>query len=81
LAPSEPAYEPLIPVEVNMGEQNSQKRGVRSDAQKETDAREGYNQQPSTSETPGAFGHQSKRRQSDQDLALTKAQKQPRKQQ
>jgi hypothetical protein len=58
-----------------MGEQQSQKRGVRSDAQKEADAREGYNPMGSTSPDEGAFGDQRKERQSDRELGQTQEQK------
>jgi hypothetical protein len=58
-----------------MGEQQSQKRGVRSDAQKQAGARQGYDPTPSTSRAEGAFGKQKKTRQTDRDLALAQAQK------
>ena len=63
-----------------MSEQQSQKRGLRSEAQKEDDAREGYNPMGATSPQDGAFGNQEKERQSDQDLALTQEQKRAREQ-
>jgi hypothetical protein len=63
-----------------MSEQQSQKRGVRSDAQKEADAREGYNPMGSTSRVEGAFGNQRKESQTDEDLALTQEQKRSREQ-
>ena len=59
-----------------MSEQQSNKRGVRSDAQKVDDAREGYNPMGATARQDGAFGKQTKERQSDQDLALTQEEKQ-----
>jgi len=54
-----------------MSEQQSQKRGVRSESQKLDDAREGYDSMGATSRQDGAFGKQTSERQSDQDLALT----------
>jgi hypothetical protein len=53
-----------------MSEQQSQKRGARSDSQKLNDAREGYDAMGSTSRQEGASGKQTKTRQSDQDVAL-----------
>ena len=64
-----------------MGEQQSQKRGVRSDAQKLDDAREGYEAMGSTSRQDGAFGKQTKERQSDEDLALAEDEKRRRQEQ
>ena len=58
-----------------MSKQQSQKRGVRSEAQKMDDAREGYDAMGATSRRDGAFGKQTKKRQSDQDLALTREEK------
>jgi len=58
-----------------MGEAQSQKRGVRSESQKLEDAREGYDTMGSTSPQDGAFGKQTEQRQTDQDLALTQAEK------
>ncbi len=63
-----------------MSEQQSQKRGLRSEAQKADDAREGYEPMGSTSPQDGAFGNQQKERQSDQELALTQEQKRIRQQ-
>jgi len=54
-----------------MSEQQSQKRGVRSEAQKMDDARQGYDSIGATRRQEGAFGDQAKKRQSDQDTALT----------
>ena len=45
-----------------MSEQQSQKRGVRSDSQKLDDAREGYDAMGSTSPQDGAFGKQTRKR-------------------
>ena len=53
-----------------MSEQQSQKRGVRSDAQKQDDARNDYNPTPATSPVAGAFGGQNDNALTDQDLAL-----------
>ena len=56
-----------------MAEQQSQKRGVRSEAQKTERAREGYEPLPASQPVPGAFGEHGADRHSDQDLALSKA--------
>ena len=53
-----------------MGEQQSQKRGVRSEAQKLERAREGYDPLPPTQPVAGAFGEQSSDTATDQDVAL-----------
>jgi hypothetical protein len=58
-----------------MSEQQSQKRGVRSDSQKLDDAREGYGATGSTSRQDGAFGEQSRKRETDQDVALKQGDK------
>ena len=58
-----------------MSQQQSQKRGVRSEAQKQADARQGYDPRPATSQAGGAFGKQKNHRQSDEDLALSEAEK------
>ena len=54
-----------------MGEQQSQKRGLRSAAQKEDAARDAYAPIPATTDVGGAFG----KRKSDEDLSLSISQK------
>ena len=58
-----------------MGEQNSQKRGIRSDAQKTARAREGYEPIPPAQPVAGAFGEHSDDTATDQDIALRLNQK------
>jgi len=58
-----------------MSEQQSQKRGARSEAQKLDDAREGHEPMGSTSRQDGAFGNQRKAGESDRDLALSEEQR------
>lgn len=53
-----------------MGEQQSQKTGVRSDAQKQDRAREGYDPQPASQPVAGAFGEHKPDRVSDRDASL-----------
>ena len=53
-----------------MGEQQSQKRGVRSEAQQLERAREGYDPLPPTQPVAGAFGEHSSDTATDQDVAL-----------
>ena len=53
-----------------MSEQQSKKRGKRSDAQKQARAREGYEPLPPSQPVAGAFGEQQGAHQTDQDLAL-----------
>lgn len=53
-----------------MSEQQSQKSGVRSEAQKTMRAREGYDPIPPSNPVGGAFGDPSPDSSSDQDLAL-----------
>jgi len=53
-----------------MGEQQSNKRGVRSEAQKEEGARDAYAEIPASSQVAGAFGKPNPDRTSDRDLAL-----------
>lgn len=52
-----------------MSEQNSQKRGTRSDAQKTATARNDYDPIPPANSVAGAFGKQRPQSQIDQDLA------------
>ncbi|HEX6728738.1 MAG TPA: hypothetical protein VF074_01950 [Pyrinomonadaceae bacterium] len=51
--------------------QESQKRGIRSDAQKQQRARKGYDPIPPSNEVGGAFGRHEPDRQSDEDLSLS----------
>jgi hypothetical protein len=53
-----------------MGEQQSQKRGVRSEGQKLDRAREGYDPLPASQPVAGAFGEHSSDKATDQDVAL-----------
>lgn len=53
-----------------MEEQQSQKRGVRSDAQKMGRAREGYEPIPPAQPVAGAFGEPKDETATDQDVAL-----------
>ncbi len=53
-----------------MDEQQSQKRGVRSEAQKTDRARSGYNPIPPSQPVAGAFGEHEADTASDQDVAL-----------
>ena len=54
-----------------MSEQQSQKRGARSEAQKTERAREGYDPIPPSNAVAGAFGERERDRQTDQDAALS----------
>jgi hypothetical protein len=51
-------------------EQQSQKRGVRSDAQKQDRAREGYDPIPPANPVAGAFGEHRPDRASDEEVSL-----------
>jgi hypothetical protein len=62
-----------------MSEQQSQKRGVRSEAQKEMRAREGYDPIPPSNPVAGAFGEHKRDTPTDQDLALSLEDKRARK--
>ena len=53
-----------------MAEQQSNKRGVRSEAQKEDETRDAYAELPASSQVAGAFGKQNPDRTSDKDLAF-----------
>ena len=53
-----------------MGEQQSQKRGIRSDAQKTERAREGYETIPPAQPVAGAFGDHESETATDQDVAM-----------
>jgi hypothetical protein len=61
-----------------MDEQQSQKRGVRSDAQKMERAREGYETIPPAQPVAGAFGEHHDETATDQDVALRIGEKQSR---
>ena len=54
-----------------MGEQQSQKRGVKSDAQKRAGSRYDYDPAPASGPDAGAFGRHRPDRQSDKDAALS----------
>lgn len=54
-----------------MGEQQSKKRGLRSSAQKEMRARNGYEEIPASSQVAGAFGDTTPDKTSDEDISLT----------
>jgi hypothetical protein len=54
-----------------MGEQQSNKRGVRSEAQKEDQARDAYSELPASAQVAGAFGKPNPDRTSDEETALT----------
>lgn len=54
-----------------MGEQQSQKRGVRSESQKEARARDPYAPIPPSNEVAGAFGEHKNHTPSDEDVSLT----------
>ena len=53
-----------------MEEQQSQKRGIRSDAQKTARARKGYEPIPPAQPVAGAFGAPKNETATDQDVAL-----------
>ena len=53
-----------------MSEQQSQKRGVRSEAQKEERARDGYAPIPPANAVEGAFGEHERTTPTDQDVSL-----------
>jgi hypothetical protein len=53
-----------------MSEQQSQKSGVRSDAQKMERARQGYEPIPPAKPVAGAFGNHKSKTATDQDVAL-----------
>lgn len=54
-----------------MSEQQSQKRGLRSESQKETRARDAYAPIPPANEVAGAFGEHKTDTPSDEDVSLT----------
>jgi hypothetical protein len=59
-----------------MSEQQSQKRGVRSEAQKEARARGGYAPIPPSNPVDGASGENKRNTLSDEDLSLSFDEKQ-----
>jgi hypothetical protein len=63
-----------------MSKQQSQKRGIRSGAQKEVRARDGYAPIPPSNAVGGAFGEHRRDTPSDRDLALSLDEKRARKQ-
>jgi hypothetical protein len=60
--------------------EQSQKRGIRSDAQKQHRAREGYEPIPPAKPVAGAFGEHKRDTASDQEISLKKANKRSQKQ-
>ncbi len=58
-----------------MGEQQSQKRGIASEAQKMERAREGYEPIPPAQPVAGAFGGHESETATDQDVALRLSEK------
>jgi hypothetical protein len=56
-----------------MEEQESQKRGVRSEAQKTDRARDGYDPIPPANPVAGAFGERERDTPTDQEASLDKA--------
>lgn len=54
-----------------MGEQQSQKRGLRSESQKEERARDAYAPIPPSNQVAGAFGEHKTNTPSDEDVSLT----------
>jgi hypothetical protein len=61
-----------------MGEQHSQKQGLRSSAQKEDRARDAYAELPASSQAAGAFGKNRRATPTDEELSLSQATKVPR---
>jgi hypothetical protein len=53
-----------------MSTQQSQKRGIHSEAQKEARARDGYNPIPPSNPVEGAFGEHAPDSDSDEDVSL-----------
>jgi hypothetical protein len=58
-----------------MGEQHSQKKGLRSSAQKEDRARDAYAELPASSRAAGAFGKNRRTTPTDKELSLSQATK------
>src|ERR1051325_5289341 len=61
--------------ETKMGEQHSQKKGLRSSAQKENRARDAYAELPASSRSAGAFGTNRRTTPTDKELSLSQATK------
>ncbi|HKN84958.1 MAG TPA: hypothetical protein VJW17_16050 [Pyrinomonadaceae bacterium] len=59
--------------------EQSQKRGIRSDAQKQQRARQGYEPIPPAKPVAGAFGEHKQDTANDQEVSLKKANKRPQK--
>ncbi len=57
--------------------EQSQKTGIKSDAQKQQRAREGYDPLPASNPVAGAFGEHKRDTPTDQDVALGEADKIP----
>ena len=60
-----------------MGEQHSQKQGLKSSAQKEDRARDAYAELPASSRVSGAFGKNRRSTPTDDELSLTMSTKRP----
>jgi hypothetical protein len=58
-----------------MGEQQSQKKGLKSSAQKEAQARDAYAELPASSKVAGAFGKNQRSTPTDYALSLSMATK------
>jgi hypothetical protein len=58
-----------------MGEQHSQKKGLRSSAQKEDHARDAYAELPASSQAAGAFGKNRRTTPTDKERGLNMATK------
>jgi hypothetical protein len=58
-----------------MGEQHSQKQGLKSSAQKEDQARDAYAEVPASSRVAGAFGKNQRSTPTDDELSLSMATK------
>ena len=58
-----------------MGEQHSQKKGLKSSAQKEDRARDAYAELPASSQAAGAFGTNRRATPTDKELSLSQATK------
>ena len=55
-----------------MGEQHSQKQGLKSSAQKEDRARDAYAELPASSRVAGAFGKKQRSTPTDEELSLSR---------
>ena len=60
-----------------MGEQHSQKQGLKSSAQKEHRARDAYAELPASSRVAGAFGKKQRSTPTDDELSLKMSTKRP----